>query len=207
MKLITIAAAATLLVAFTARAGQVAVSATGIVVFNGIGAAPLSGVVSGETATMSFTVDSAKFVDGIPGDTRGYPIDEASFALSFSGGVSVGLLNPFPGTPYFTLVEGFPVSDGFFVSSSPSSPGGVALEQTPVQANLDLGYVGTTLSSLDIEDAKGTYGFDGLTRFAFNCWQIFPDNVVLDIDFQSLTIENTVSVDETSFGSVKSSYK
>ncbi len=172
--------------AMSAHADTVTVSASGTVLFNGIGDAPLSGVNGGETATASFTVDSNAFVDGIPGDVRAYAI--SNFTLSFSGGTSVGLLNPYPGTPYFGVIDGFPVSDGFFVSSSTVSPGGVALVQSDYQFNLDLGYVGTTLGSTDITDAYGTYEFDGLTRFSMNIWRLFPDNAVMEMDFASLTI-------------------
>ena len=180
----------TTLLATAVQAATVTVTATGTVIGNRIADPPLSGVGFGETATMSFTVDSNNFVDGIPGDTRGYVIDESSFSMSFSGGVSVGLENPFPAgdTPYFTLVDGFPVSDGFFVSTSPISPGGVPLDQTPINANLDLGYDGATLSSLDILDAVGDYGFAGLTRFGFTLWQVFPDNAVMEMDFVSMSI-------------------
>lgn len=187
---VAILAIAVLLVSAT-NAVTLDVIIEGQVNFNGIGDAPLSGVNSGDTAQMSFRVDSDNFVDGVPGDTRGYVIDQSSFSLTFQpSGVSVGLEDPFPGgeTPYFGLVDGFPVSDGFFVSTSPFSPGGVPLEQTPVNANLDLGYTGDTLASLDILDAVGVYDFDGLTRFGFNLWQVFPDNVVLDMDFAQMTI-------------------
>jgi hypothetical protein len=172
-----------------ANAATVTVSAIGSIVFNGVQGAPIQGV-SGPVH-MSFTVDSNNFVDGVPGDTRGYVIDPTSFALSFpNSGVSVGLADPFPvgQTPYFTLVDGFPVSDGFFVSTSPVSPGGVPLAQTPVNANLDLGYAGTTLSSLNILDAVGDYEFAGLTRFSFTLWEVFPDNTRMEIDFAGLSI-------------------
>ena len=186
-----IALAAVALGGATAQADTVAVKVTGQVIFNAISTAPLSGVGVGNLGEMSFTVDSNNFVDGIPGDLRSYPIDQASFSLKFQpSGVTVGLHNPFPAgeTPYFTLVDGFPASDGFFVSTSTNSPGGVPISQTPLQANLDLGYVGTTLSSLNILDAFGTYDFTGLTRFGFNLWQVFPDNVRLDMDFVEMTI-------------------
>jgi hypothetical protein len=202
--------AMSLFVAADAHADLVMVSATGTVTFNGITTPPLNGVTAGETAVVSFEVDSNNSVDGIPGDTRGYVIDQPSFSLAFSGGVSVGLVSPFPAgqTPYFTLVEGFPVSDGFFVSTSNVSPGGVPISQTPIQFNLDLGYIGSTLTSLDILDAQGTYGFTGLTRFAFNLWQAFPDNVVLDIEFASLTIEaQPTATDASSWGKVKALFK
>lgn len=171
-----------------AHAVEVPVSMSGSVFFNAIGDPPLSGVSAGDAVVMSFKVDSDNFVDGVPGDTRGYVIDESSFSLSFDTPLDVGLLNPFPGTPYFTLVDGFPVSDGFFVSSSPVSPGGAALAQEPYQVDFDLGYLGDTLGSLDILDAAGTYGFDGLTRFSFNLWSISPDFPALGIDFVEMTI-------------------
>ncbi len=171
-------------------AGPVEVTVTGVVEFNGISESPLSDVSFGDSASMTFLVDSGNFVDGA-GNTRGYVIDPSSFILSFeSGVVTQMLLNPFPPgeTPYFTLADGIPVADRFWVSTSVNSPGGVPVEQEPFEANVDLGYVGETLSSLDILDALGTYDFDGLTSFGFNLWAIFPDNVVLGIDFEQMTI-------------------
>ena len=190
MKLSYYVVAITLLMALPALAQPVSVSITGQVIFNGIANPPLNGVTSGQTAELSFMVDASNFVDGVPGDTRGYVIDQASFNLSFSGGVSVGIADPFPAgqTPYFTLVDGFPVSDGFFVSTSPVSPGGVPLSQDPVNVNFDVGYTGDTLSSLDILDAVGDYDFTGLTRFSLDLWQVFPDNVVLGMDFSGMSI-------------------
>jgi hypothetical protein len=175
----------------TARADIVTVSVRGQVIQNLITTPPLNAAAVGNTGVMSFNVDSNNFVEGIPGDLRSYPIIQSSFSLTFQpSGATVGLVNPFPAgqTPYFTLVDGFPVSDGFFVSTSTTSPGGVPLSQTPLQANLDLGYSGTTLSSLNILNAFGTYNFTGLTRFGFNIWQASPDNVRLNMDFQQMTI-------------------
>ena len=136
-------------------------------------------------------------------------LDAASFLLGFSGGVEMGLADPFPPgqTPYFTLVEGFPLADGFFVATSPISPGGVPLEQDPFNFNLDLGYDGDTLASLDILDALGTYSFDGLTRFALNLWAIFPDNVAMECDFEMLTIEAAVSTEKATWSEMKSLYR
>jgi len=182
--------AVTGLVAAAAPAAEITVTVTGQVSFNGIGDEPLNGVGGGDNVELSFTVDSNNFVEGVPGDTRGYEINQASFSLTFDTPLSIGLLDPFPAgqTPYFGLVDGFPVSDGFFVSTSPVSPGGVPLEQTPFNLNLDLGYTGDTLASLDILDALGTYDFTGLTRFGFNLWAVFPDNVAMDVDFAQMTI-------------------
>ena len=189
MRYLLISLATTLFFCVNVNADIVSVSITGTVGFNGINAPPLSGVSSGDSVEMSFTVDSNVFVDGVPGDLRSFEINHSSFSLAFSTPVELGLLNPFPGTPYFTLVDGFPVSDGFFVSTSVVSPGGVPLSQEPFNANLDLGYTGDTLSSLDILDAVGVYDFDGLTRFSFTLWSIFPDNVAMEMEFREMTIK------------------
>jgi len=210
MKKLVIVLAASVFLAATAQATSVTVTATGQVYFNGINAPPLDGVNSGELVTMTFQVDSDNFFDGIPGDTRGYVIDQPSFSLSFSGGLNMGLMDPYPAgeTPYFTLVEGFPVSDGFFVSNSAISPGGVTLAQDPINLDLYLGYDGDTLQTLDILDALGVYGYAGLTSFSFGLWAIFPDNVVMGIDFMLLEImESGVSTTETSWGEVKAMFR
>lgn len=185
---------ATLLVVLAASsvaaADTVQVTISGNVLFNGINNPPLNAVGANADVEMSFSVDSNNFVDGFPGDTRGYVIDQSSFALTFSTPVSVGLLNPFPAgeTPYFTLVEGFPVADGFWVSTSPMSPGGVPISQTPLQANFAVSYAGSTLNSLNILDALGTYTFTGLSSFSYTLWQVFPDNAVMEIDFKEMII-------------------
>ncbi len=191
MRKAVLATAILVLTVSAAQAALITVTAEGTVVFNGITTAPLNAVGGGDSAVMTFQVDSNVFVNGGLGDTRGYEIIQPSFALNFNAPpVSVGLLNPFPGgqLPYFTLADGIPVSDGFWVSTSPDSPGGVPISQTPLQANVDLGYIGTTLSSLDILDALGTYDFTGLTRFSYTLWQISPDNTRMEIDFVKLTI-------------------
>lgn len=166
----------------------VEVTVTGTVFFNGIGTPPLGDVQAGDAGSLSFLVDADEFMDG-GGNTRGYVIDPSSFMLRL-GTVEIGLANPFPAgeTPYFTLADGIPVSDRFWVSTSPNSPGGVPLAQDPFQADVSLGYMGNTLSSLEILDALGTYDFTGLTSFSFNLWAVFPDNVVLGLDFEQMTI-------------------
>jgi hypothetical protein len=40
----------------------------------------------------------------------------------------------------------------------------VPIEPDPINFNLDLWYEGDSLTTLDILDALGVYGFDGLTR-------------------------------------------
>ena len=186
-----VAVAAIVVLPGLAQADIVEVTVAGSVAFNGISDAPLSTVGGGDFVVVSFKVDSDIFVDGVPGDVRGYEIDQSSFSIAFDTPLTMGLLAPFPAgeTPYFGVVDGFPVSDGFFVSTSFVSEGGVPLEQEPFNFNHSLGYVGETLDSLDILDAVGTYDFDGLTRFGLNLWAIFPDNVAMEMEFQQMTIE------------------
>jgi len=204
MKKFAIALAAVVLFVGTAQAAPVTVYAMGEVVWNAIGEEPLSTVGSGEQVYMTLQVDSDVYDEAIPGDVRAYEI--TFFNLSFSSGLGLGLVADAP-TAYFALVDGFPVSDGFFVSTFPSSPGGVPLLQEPFEFNLDLGYEGDTLASLEILDHLGTYAYDGLTRFGFNIWSIAPDNVALDINFTQLVITSPVPTDDTSWGALKALYR
>ena len=63
-----------LITASAAQAAMVEVTVTGTVGFSGISDPPLSAVGPGEAVSLSFFVDSDVFVDGIPGDVRGYEI-------------------------------------------------------------------------------------------------------------------------------------
>lgn len=156
----------------------------GIVNFNSTSGSPLSTVTVGQMARTSFTVDSSVFVDSIPGTVRAYNIMLGSYALSFSGGASVGAVGP----AFFGVRNNDPGVDGFFVSDSTTSLGGVALSQAPYREDFHATYGSTTLSSVDILAAVGTYNFTGLTVFGYDLWQAFPDNVRMDIDFDHMTI-------------------
>ncbi len=204
MKRLLILVALTMLVAFTAQAAPVTITAVGTVGWNGIQDEPLSDVSAGEMVFMTIQVDSDVYTDGVPDDVRGYDIQ--FFDVSFASGLGLGLLAGAPDT-YFALIDGYPASDGFFVSSSTSSPGGVPLVQEPFNFNLDLGYVGETLDNLNILDALGTYNYDGLTRFGFNLWSVFPDNVAMDIEFQQLIITSPLPTEESSWSGVKAMYR
>lgn len=163
----------------------VQVDVYGQVYFNSTTGAPLQAVAVGEQAHLAFQVDSSVFVDSIPGDVRAYNIIQPSFSLSFSGGASVGMT---AAPAYFGIRDGDPVADGFFVSNSTTSIGGVPMTQAPYLLDFHNSYTGSTLSSVDILSAFGTYNFTGLTVYGFNLWQAFPDNVRLGIDFTHMTI-------------------
>ena len=197
MSTLKIAASLALLLAVAfappAEAGvTVKVTVTGTVVGNQINPPPLGNVNPGDAATLTFEVDSGTFTNSLNFPTRGYDIDQSSFQLTM-GTTTIGLQNPFPGgqTPYFVIRNDDPAVDGFLVSTSVDVPIGVPIDQTGIFGqfinNYYVTYVGTTLTSLDILDALGTYDFTGLTVFN---WTIDdgPFNPMI-IDFASMKIE------------------
>src|SRR5262245_47766932 len=190
MRSITAVVAFALLSLAPAHAAIVNVTVTGQVAFNIINNPPLADVAPGTEVVLSFQVDSDDYVDGAPGDTRSYAIDPVSFTLRFDA-MQFTMKDPFPDgrTPYFTLVDGFPENDGFFLGTSYWLPTGVPLSQDPYQLNLDLEYGGDVLDSLDILDAQGVYDFDGLVRYTFDLFALTPGDVEMGISFGELTIE------------------
>ncbi|MCA9310755.1 MAG: hypothetical protein KDA21_06085 [Phycisphaerales bacterium] len=159
--------------ASVASAGLVQVDVVGSVDFNQINFGAFAGSPSGTPATMSFRVDSDVFADSMMFPTRGYDIIASTFTLTV-GSNTVGLANPYPAgaTPTFVLRDNDPAVDGFFLGSSPDvgfpngvttdEPGGIA---DNFQALFQATYTGSTLNSLNILDALGTYDFTNLTVF------------------------------------------
>jgi len=153
-----------------ARAALVTVDIKGSVEWNQITAAPLSGAHVGDAADLTFTIDSNNFVNNPTFPTRGYPIDISSFVLKFPT-FQIGLKNPYPSgqTPYFVLRNNDPAVDGFLVSNTTSSDGGIPLNQpgsvSDFANEFHATYGGSLLPSLNILDALGHYDFTGLTVF------------------------------------------
>lgn len=174
-----------------AAAETVDVSVTGTVAQNQITGGELGGVSPGDSVSMTFTVDSSVFTDSASFPTRGYPIDAASFSMVL-GTATVALQDPFPAgqTPYFTLRNDDPAVDGFFVATSFDFPVGVPLDEVGIFGNFvdsfSVTYDGSTLSSLDVLGALGTYDFTGLTVFNFTV-DDGPFNPLI-IDFEQMTI-------------------
>lgn len=163
------------LVSTNADAGvPVMVTITGQVEFNQVNTPPLGDVNPGDTATMTFVVDSDVFTNSDFFPTRGYHIDPWSWSLTFDS-IPFELQHPFPAgqTPYFVIRDNDPAVDGFFVATNVNNPFGFGLpiNQTgffgQFQASFRVTYVGDTLPSLDILDALGTYDFSGLTVFGW----------------------------------------
>ena len=163
------------LVAAPAISGTpVQVEISGFVEFNQINDPPLANVGTGADATILFMLDTDLFANGAMFPTRGYQINNASFELAIDAEL-LGLQMPFPvgQRPYFILRDNDPAVDGFFLDVNPDAgfPAGLPLEQLGIfgqfMCNFSVTYGGSTLPSLDLLDAVGTYDFTGLSVFNF----------------------------------------
>lgn len=91
----------------------------------------------------------------------------------------------------FVIRESDPVADGFMISNHADWP--AALDTTEVgrvgnfAVRFNVSYEGTTLSTLNILDAVGTYDYTGLTVFGMGVNVGFFEDV-LGMDFTSMTI-------------------
>ncbi len=179
----------------TAGAAIFQVDICGDIYHNGIrigGPLDRANVPAGSKAVIHFVLCSILYLndpDGLP--TRGYTIDQGSFTATY-GSVTVGIQNPFPAgqTSMFVLRDNDPAVDGFFLSTgtaypfpAPTSEPG-ALGQFGVY--YAVGYVGNTLSSLNIADAVGTHDYTGLTNFGFSTDD--GENDAMGIDFNHMVI-------------------
>jgi len=165
MKLASISVVA--LACACAQGAIVQIDIAGTVDFNVFSTGPFAGVPSGAPASLRFQVDSNNFLNNPTFPTRGYVITQPTFTFQAGAG-STTLLNPFPAgqTPYFVLRNNDPSVDGFFISTGTGLPSPLALQFNPnAGMNFLATYPGTTLSSLDILGAVGTYSLTGLSVF------------------------------------------
>ncbi len=153
-----------------AGATIVSVVINGEVEFNQINPGQLGMVSPQAPASITFDVDSDVFVNSTQFSTRGYPIVAGTFSMTL-GTVTMGLQSPFPAgvTPYLSIRNNDPGVDGFMLTDSIDFPNGVPLAQTGIfgqfKDNFYVTYSGTTLPSLDVLDALGTFAFVGLSVF------------------------------------------
>jgi hypothetical protein len=157
--------------AIPVQAEVVSVEVTGFVEYNQVWFGAFADVNPGDLVTLYFEVDSDNFVNSSYYPTRGYIIDTASYALTM-GSVTVGMMDPYPSTPYFVLRDNDPAADGFFVAENVDWPyPQVQLDEWGrldiFRNSYEVGYTGDTLSSLDIIDAEGFYDYTGLTNYYF----------------------------------------
>jgi len=156
--------------ATAASAVEVRITVTGVVDYNVIQGA-MGPVPDGAPVSMSFSVDSNNFLGSAQFPTRGYAINPASFVMSV-GGVAVTMDNPQPNGPaYFVLRDNDPGVDGFFISQGSVElpfPATVRIPGLAAAHELDFSRTfttTTTLSSLNILDAVGSYGFENMSSY------------------------------------------
>ncbi len=161
-------ASAGLLAGPFAQADIVRVEVLGEVGFNVIGGSH-AGIPAGSPVAMSFELDSTNFLDSPNFPTREYAVDLASFQMTV-GGASVTMDDPQPfGPAYFVTRNNDPAVDGFLLSRNIDFPQPVSVHipgLTPAhELDFLVTYPDTTVPSLDILDAVGSYDFTGISVF------------------------------------------
>lgn len=174
MNAVVAAVAASLAVSPVAWGSLVSVTINGEVEYNQIRNSPIDRdhVFSGSPAAMTFQLDTNDYQDSMFYPVRGYAINQASFTLTLNG-IPVTLQNPYPAgqTSYFCIRNNDPAVDGFFLSSTPDAgfPEGVPTNEPGLFGqfydNFYVTYDGSTLPSLDVLDAVGSYDYTGLSVF------------------------------------------
>lgn len=171
------------------HAQSVIVEISGEVGFNVI-AGNQAGVSTGDPVSMSFQLDSANFVDSPNFPTRGYEIDPSSFVLSVNGN-PITLVDPQPfGPAFFVIRDNDPAVDGFLVSRNidVSQPVTVDVPGLPVHdLEFLVTYPDTTVPSLDLLDAVGSYDFTGISVFNWTVGRF--GGIGAEYTYQSMTIE------------------
>lgn len=175
----------------SAAAQDVRVQINGVVDFNVIQGG-LAGVQSGAPVTLSFSVDANDYLNSSNFPTRGYRINLASFDLNV-GGVHMTLDNPQGdgGPVYFVLRDNDPAVDGFFISRGVELPFPADLHVPGLTPTHEFEFsrsftVGTALSSLNILDAVGNYGFENMGSYLWTIGRF--GNAGIEFAYQSMTI-------------------
>ena len=153
-----------------ANGTPVRVTITGTVEYNAVTAPPLGNADVDDPVTLSFLVFSGDFVDSPNFPVRGYRVDRTSFKLQLGSAV-VPLQSPWLAgqEAHFSIRNNDPAVDGFMLTRIVDAPNGVPLDQDgnfgPFVQDFYVTYGGSTLASLDILGALGTYDFSGLSVF------------------------------------------
>jgi hypothetical protein len=167
---------------------MVQITITGTVEYSQFTSGPLEPVDPGQPASMSFLVDSDNFVNSPSFPTRGYPIDQTSFTMTM-GSVTIALENPYPAgqTPYFVLRNNDPAVDGFLISENVDFPFNVDMSVPNVNLSFLATYTsGSTIPSLNILDALGSYSLKGISSFQWTL-DVGPANP-MGMIYESMTI-------------------
>jgi len=118
--------------------------------------------------TLSFTVDSANFMDSTVSPARGYAINPGSVTMSVNGtAVQLSLTDP----TYFALRNNAPKTDSFFMSTSTGSATGITAAVDGLSQSYKFTFSQTwnsttsVIDSLNIADAVGSYTPMGLGSY------------------------------------------
>lgn len=163
----------------TGAAGTVSVRLTGVVGSNSLSATPLAGQPSGSPVVVTFDVSTPGTPWALaPQNGVEHTVDPASFTLDVNG-ATLGLASA---TEVLRLIDDFPATDRLEVILGGLQGGlGMACE---------LGFTGSTFSSLVLSQQLGTYGFATLTSYN---WIVSGTGVgALFIDFSGLELSNGV---------------
>lgn len=188
----------------TAHAALVRVTITGEVESNAFannGSNTFGGLGPGTPVRLVLELESTNFLDSpnLPGVTRGYTILPNSMVL-YVGDRSAWRLETTPATPaYFVLRNNDPRADGFFISQGTDIDTQIPLNMVPTNFGIEFSRTfnidppfptpDDSLTSLDILDATGSWGFEDISSFNFGVGGIggqFP----LIFLYERITIES-----------------
>jgi hypothetical protein len=195
-------------------AETVTVEFIGEVEYNQIQSGVFADVNAGDEVYAAFYVDSDVYVDSPNYNVRGYTVDLSSFILHIGSVGPVGLVDPQPyGPAYFCLRESDPVDDGFHFANEIDWASVVPSLDEPGQLDpyfslrWEVGYTGDTLTTLDILDALGTYGYaKGLTSFYTVIHDAWAD--AMGLIYGEIRISTGLVANETmSIGEVKNLFR
>jgi hypothetical protein len=150
----------------SARATTVHVVMRGEVEYNQFTSGTFAGVMPGDPISVRIKLDSTNFLNNPMWPTRGYWFGPSTFFMTV-GSVNVSL-SPTVTNAYFVLRNNDPQVDGFFTSTGTGFDDEIPLDMTPADYGIEWKWTlvgGTTLSSLDILDALGAYGYPNISSF------------------------------------------
>jgi hypothetical protein len=150
----------------SAPAATVHVVMRGTVEYNQFNSGTFAGVVAGDPIYMRIKLDSNNFLNNPTQPMRGYWFDYTKFFMTV-GSVDASLSSSVT-TAYFVIRNNHPAVDGFIISTIVGLGNPPLLDMTP--SGYGIGWYwtladATTLSSLDLLDALGTYGYPNISVY------------------------------------------
>ena len=176
---------------------DVRVTVTGEIESNAFLSGTFAGLPAGTPVTMTIDLDSTQFLDSpnLPGRTRGYSFGPANFSLRVGNVVTT--LRSSPALPaYFVLRNNDPRVDGFFLSQGTDIDTTMPLAMTPNNygvafqrtfGNMPPSGPDPTLTSLNLRDAFGTWGFENISSYNFTI-QLNDNITPLIFAYETITI-------------------